>query len=79
VVGSFPYIAPEVIEYGEVKVTPLSDVWAVGCIAYELCTGLQLPHTRGLRVIDAQNVKNCAQNITMSEIPSKFNIVIRMS
>jgi serine/threonine protein kinase len=75
VVGSFPYIAPEVIEYGEI--TPLSDVWAVGCIAYELCTGLQLPHTRGLRVIDAQNIKDYAQNITLSEFPSKFDIVMR--
>jgi serine/threonine protein kinase len=67
-------MAPEVIEYGEV--TPFSDVWAVGCIAYELCTGLQLPHTRGLRVIDGQNVKDYAYNIDISEISSKFSIVM---
>lgn len=74
-IGSFPYVAPEVIESGEV--TPLSDVWAVGCIGYELCTGLQLPHTRGHRVIDAQNIEDYAQNIALSEIPSKFGVVMR--
>lgn len=59
------------------EITPLSDVWAVGCIGYELCTGLQLPHTRGLRVIDARNIKDYAQNIALSEFPSKFDIVMR--
>lgn len=74
-VGSFPYIAPEVIESGEP--TSISDIWAVGCIGYELCTGQKLPHTRGLHVIDAQRIVDYAHNIDMTEIPSKFGSAIR--
>ena len=72
VIGSFPYIAPEILEYGKPSVTPLSDIWAVGCIGYEMCTGKRLSHTQGRRVIDAQRLKDYGQKIDISDIPHTF-------
>jgi serine/threonine protein kinase len=40
--GTQPYISPEVFQYGRDRLTHKSDIWALGCIGYELYTGLQL-------------------------------------
>ena len=40
--GTQPYISPEVFQYGREKLTYKSDIWALGCIGYELYTGRQL-------------------------------------
>ncbi|MCA9668428.1 MAG: serine/threonine protein kinase, partial [Myxococcales bacterium] len=37
VVGSVPYMSPEQIEGGDVG--PPSDIWSLGVLAYELCSG----------------------------------------
>jgi Tol biopolymer transport system component len=37
VVGTFQYMAPEVLEGGEAD--PRSDLWALGCVLYEMATG----------------------------------------
>jgi serine/threonine protein kinase len=40
--GALPYVAPEVLRYGKDKLSIASDIWAVGCIGYELFTGRPL-------------------------------------
>lgn len=40
--GTQPYISPEVFQHGKDRLTPKSDIWALGCIGYELFTGRQL-------------------------------------
>ena len=40
--GTQPYISPEVFQYGRDSLTQKSDIWALGCIGYELYTGRQL-------------------------------------
>jgi serine/threonine protein kinase len=40
--GSQRYVAPEVIQDGEAGLTTAVDVWAIGCIGYELVTGRPL-------------------------------------
>jgi len=40
--GTLPYVAPEVLHHGRDKLTTASDIWAIGCIGYELFTGRPL-------------------------------------
>ena len=35
--GDLKYTAPEVLQGGEI--TLLSDLWSLGCVLYEMCTG----------------------------------------
>jgi eukaryotic-like serine/threonine-protein kinase len=42
VLGTVQYIAPEVFQDGVDALTPASDIWAIGCIGYELFTGNSL-------------------------------------
>lgn len=42
IIGSQRYIAPEVLQDGEAGLTAAADIWAVGCIGYELITGNSL-------------------------------------
>ena len=44
--GTFPYLAPEIRESG-VGSSKESDMWAVGCIGYELCIGKRLADNNG--------------------------------
>ena len=53
----------------------MSDVWAVGCLGYELCTGQRLPHTIGLEVTDIQS-EEYGHMIDLSEIPPRFGSTI---
>lgn len=39
VLGTVQYISPEVFRDGADALTPASDIWAIGCIGYELFTG----------------------------------------
>ena len=39
--GTYPYLAPEIRDNG-IGSSKESDMWAVGCIGYELCTGKKL-------------------------------------
>lgn len=40
--GSLPYVAPEVLRHGKDRLSTASDIWAFGCIGYELFTGHRL-------------------------------------
>lgn len=40
--GTLFYNAPEVILYGQNGLTPAADMWAVGCIGFELLAGQKL-------------------------------------
>jgi serine/threonine protein kinase len=37
--GSQRYVAPEVLQDGEGGLAAPADIWAIGCIGYELVTG----------------------------------------
>ena len=36
-VGSVPYLAPEVFTIDELERGPYTDIWAAGCVLYEMC------------------------------------------
>ena len=40
--GTHAYVSPEVFQYGKDRLTAKSDIWALGCIGYELFTGRQI-------------------------------------
>ena len=40
--GTVSYTAPEVILYGDSGLKPEADIWAVGCIGFEILTGRKL-------------------------------------
>ena len=40
--GTLHYVSPEVLEQGESEIGSASDVWAIGCIRYEMVTGVPL-------------------------------------
>src|SRR5579859_2813562 len=44
--GTYSYLAPELLSLGEQGVSASSDIWAVGCIGYELCIGKKLSENR---------------------------------
>ncbi len=48
VVGTIEYLSPEYLDQGEIS--PLGDIYALGTIAYEMCTGLT--PFRGKPVVD---------------------------
>jgi len=51
----------------------MSDMWAVGCLGYELCAGQRLPHTFDLEVADIlQSTEDYARLIDLSKIPARF-------
>jgi len=40
--GNPRYVSPEVYREGEVALSRAADIWAIGCIGYELITGSPL-------------------------------------
>jgi serine/threonine protein kinase len=46
--GTESYVAPEVFREGETALTPAADIWAVGCIGFELFTGTRLFETEAM-------------------------------
>jgi serine/threonine protein kinase len=76
-VGMLPYVAPEVVIWGESSLAAASDVWAAGCIGFELCSGNTLPHTRGTQSADAYLESGQIQQVSdLSEIPSRFSNLV---
>src|SRR5271154_3959480 len=71
-VGSFPYVSPEVLLNGESSLTQFSDIWAAGCIGYELCTGKQLPHVYGPRGNNAQDFEKFGKGIDLMDVISGY-------
>ena len=45
ILGTLAYMSPEVYQYGKDHLSPASDIWAIGCICYELSCGRQLFET----------------------------------
>jgi serine/threonine protein kinase len=41
-------MSPEVYKYGKDRLSPASDIWAIGCIFYELISGRQLFKTEDM-------------------------------
>jgi len=50
--GTLSYMPPEVRHDGQAYHTPASDIWALGCIGYEMCLGGQLSHGTNRAAID---------------------------
>ena len=83
VVGTFPYVAPEILLQSNSAATLSSDMWAAGCIGYELCTGQQLPHTLRCsldNLDDLQEYADCIDLVAIAEQglgPLTINVIGR--
>src|SRR5579862_2791105 len=71
--GTLSYWAPE-IKIANAIPTAESDMWALGCIAYEMCVGLQLSHGNTRAPIDAVALGGF---LDLSRIPQRFDEGVR--
>jgi serine/threonine protein kinase len=77
--GTRAYLAPEVIENGEDSITTKSDMWALGCIGYELCIGKKLAGNRELlkrHIYEGRKNPQPLEDLITS-IPSRFGTEVR--
>jgi serine/threonine protein kinase len=78
IVGSPPYLAPEVLIYGESSITPSSDIWAAGCIGFELCNGEKLNDAHGTHPVEAYLKNLRSERVReLSDVPSRFSNFVR--
>lgn len=73
--GTLPYIAPEVLQNGESSVTTASDMWAVGCIGYELAIGRRLAENE--QKISRQATIGGPEPFDLSDVPEMFGSHVR--
>jgi serine/threonine protein kinase len=73
------YLAPEVLKYGESWITTSSDIWAVGCIGYELCLGQKLAGNRPLLKLHIANGQGNPKLLEdmIATIPPRFGDKVR--
>ena len=84
IVGSPAYLAPEVLIHGESSITPRSDIWAAGCIGFELCKGEKLNDAHGTHPAPGIHpVEVYLKNLRserireLSDVPSRFSNIVR--
>jgi serine/threonine protein kinase len=72
--GTFPYLAPEIRDNG-IGSNLASDMWAVGCIGYELCIGKKLAENNDALEDYIRNVRRNpdAIRILLATIPPRFS------
>jgi serine/threonine protein kinase len=77
--GTYRYLAPEVRLNGETSITTMSDIWAVGCIGYELCLGKKLANHGELleNHINRGNINRGTLDSLISSIPERFGEHVR--
>jgi serine/threonine protein kinase len=71
--GMLPYLAPEIRLLNTTQATKASDIWSVGCIAYEMCIGLRLSEGH---VWEIDNYIH-GRDLDLSRIPSRFGSYVR--
>ena len=69
VAGTLSYLAPERLR-SESQPTPQSDMWALGCIGYEMCIAQQLSHRHNREPI---NTYISGGSLDLSQIDSRFS------
>lgn len=77
--GTRAYLAPEIRENGEASISKSSDIWALGCIGYELCLGRKLAGNRDLLKQHVANGKKDPRplNELIESIPPRFSVDVR--
>ena len=77
--GTHAYLAPEILQNGEASISPRSDVWAVGCIGYELCLGRKLAANRALLEQHIRTGRLNPQTLEhlINSIPPRFGNEVR--
>src|SRR5436190_1082545 len=69
--GCFQYLAPEFRHFQIVDPTTMSDMWAVGCIGYEMCLGLALtPEAEWFQEIEDHIV---GKPLNLWRVPKRFS------
>jgi len=71
--GTLSYLAPE--RFANQAFTPQSDMWAVGCIAYEICIGRQLSVGVNRQAVD--NYIHYGQPLDLSATNERFSDHVR--
>lgn len=76
--GTLPYLAPELRQSG-MGSTRETDIWAVGCIGYELCIGRKLAESSQPLEDYMASAKRDANaiNVLLNTIPSRFSKPVR--
>ena len=74
--GCVQYLAPEFRHFLSVDATTMADMWAVGCIGYEMCLGLELtPEAEWFQEIDAHVA---GKPLNLRRIPERFSQNVHM-
>jgi serine/threonine protein kinase len=74
--GCIEYMAPEIYHHKNINPTPMSDMWTVGIIGYEMCLGEEVNWTTE----NFQEIKNymlTSQPLNLWRIPARFSSTIR--
>lgn len=76
--GTLPYLAPELRQSG-IGSTRETDIWAVGCIGYELCVGKKLAENfQPLEDYMASAKRDTnAIDVLLDTVPGRFNKSVR--
>lgn len=80
--GTYAYQSPEILLNGEAALSTSSDVWAIGCIGYELCVGGGLAGNQRLLPEHELHIRNGGQDpqtleVLIATIPATFGQVVR--
>jgi serine/threonine protein kinase len=73
--GTLSYLAPEVHRNGGMSISTMSDMWAVGCIGYELGMGKKLEGNR--HDIDRHIIEGFLKPLDQSLVHGRFGLQVR--
>jgi serine/threonine protein kinase len=75
--GTFAYLAPEIRNGG--AATTMTDIWAVGCIGYELCLGRKLSEYRQhlKEHVEKGQLDITHLNTIIADVPPRFGNGVR--
>jgi serine/threonine protein kinase len=77
--GCIEYMAPEIYHGTNIESTPMSDMWSVGCIGYEMCLGEEMTAaTENFQDIKAYRDRE-ERYLNLRRIPPRFGVNVHQT